>query len=81
MKPELTEYAAADAALLLEMKTAWERYSSEAINVAMATVRRRILADGLCGVPTNASSCVGRWCDATRAAEWGAHYSRLPEWP
>ena len=39
LKPDLIKYAAADVALLLEMKTAWETCSPESINVAMAERR------------------------------------------
>ena len=59
-----------------------------AVNVALANVRRRIRSEGLCGISrqgqTDASamvSCVGEWCRAAKARDWGAHFSKVPAWP
>ena len=54
LKPELIKYAAADVALLLEMKTAWGAYSPESINVAMAERR-------LARAVTGASAAKGKF--------------------
>ena len=28
-----------------------------------------------------AQHCVGAWCKGVPPRDWGAHYSKLPEWP
>lgn len=49
-----------------------QAYSRLAITLAMGRVRARILREGLCGVPHNASFCVGSWCHPRGdAAIWG----------
>lgn len=47
------------------------------LNKVLAALRERVVAEGLCGVPLNATRCVGDWCHAERRA-WGAHKSRMP---
>jgi hypothetical protein len=48
------------------------------VNVAMALARKRMRANGGCGVVANASLCVGTWCDSVPNREWGSHYSKVP---
>ena len=54
------------------VEEAAKEYSRQAVTAAMGRVRARILAEGLCGAPSNGSSCVGSWCLARGTAkEWG----------
>ena len=54
------------------VEAAAKEYSRQAVTAAMGRVRARMLAEGLCGVPRNGSSCVGSWClPKGSAREWG----------